>query len=527
MTSAALIATRDRIIAAARLLPPLAVAGLLAASCATAPAPDATVQSSDETGRVLTVGYESISERYVDSVVIGNVALAGLHGLSTIDPDLDVLREGDKVELVQGGAVKASLQAPDDHDPDAWAALTANAFTLARGMSAKISQASADIELDAVFGRALPTLDEFSRYAGLETARMHRASREGFGGIGFEFTPAEQGALQVTAIIPDTPAAKGGLKVGDKIMEVDGATVAGLDPAGIARLLRGRVNTSVTLIVRRDGETGPLRLTFERDLIVPTTVTAKRDGDIGYLHVSGFNQRTAISVSQAFFDLKAQGPLKGLVLDVRNNPGGLLDQAVAVADLFLKDGEIISTRGRHPDSSQQFDASGQDISDGLPIAVLINGESASAAEIVAAALQDRGRAILVGSNSFGKGTVQNVIRLPNDGELTITWSRIFSPSGFAFHHLGLMPNVCTNKASATADSLVNDLRAGRIDPATTLNRWRSLSTSTVASPAEVRATCPPRHDMSETDVAVARSLLEDKDLFARAVRPPYPTVATR
>jgi carboxyl-terminal processing protease len=501
------------------------VAGVLA-GCAATPVAEQNDFSADQANQVFVTGYESIAERFVDAVAIGNVAFAGLHGLSTIDPDLDVARQGDKVELTQGGIVKADFQAPDDHDPDAWADLTVKALDLARSLSPKAQAASTEELYQAVFTKALPTLDEFSRYSGVETASLHRAAREGFGGVGFEFATMPDGTLRITAILPDTPAAKGGLQIGDRITHVNGTEVIGLDVPRITHLLRGRVNTEVDLTVLREGEPTPVSLAFERDLIVPPTVSANREGDVGYVRITGFNQRTTANVSRAVFDLKAEGPMKGLVLDLRNNPGGLLDQAIGVADLFLSDGEVLSTRGRHPDSSQEYEASGEDIIGGLPMVVLMNGESASAAEVVAAALQDRARAVLVGTVSYGKGTVQNVVHLPNDGELTITWSRIYSPAGYAFHRLGLMPGVCTS-TEETPESVIADLRSGRIDPAAALSRWRMAHADSRHSPAELRAACPPRHDMPQNDIAVARDLLDDHDLFAKAMRGPYPAVATR
>jgi carboxyl-terminal processing protease len=520
-----LAAARTRRPRGARGAAAIVLAALLA-GCATTPVAQKDDFSADEADQVFVAGYESIAERFMDAVAIGNVAFEGLHGLSTLDPALDIAREGDKVDLTKGGTVEAEFQAPDDHDADAWADLTVKALDRARSLSSIARAASMEDLYRAVFDKALPSLDEFSRYAGAEAARMHRASREGFGGVGFEFATMPDGTLRITAILPDTPAAKGGLKVGDLITHVNGIDVVTLGLPQITHLLRGHVNTEVDLTVLREGESAPVKLAFERDLIVPPTVVSNREGDVGYVRITGFNQRTAANVSRAVFDLKAGGPMRGLVLDLRNNPGGLLDQAIGVADLFLTDGEILSTRGRHPDSSQEYEASGEDILEGLPMVVLVNGESASAAEVVAAALQDRGRAILVGTVSYGKGTVQNVIHLPNDGELTITWSRIYSPAGYAFHRLGLMPGVCTSTED-TPDAVISDLRSGRIDPAAALAGWRKAHSDSRHSPAELRATCPPRHDMRKGDLAVARDLLDDRELFTKAMHGPYPAVATR
>jgi len=481
--------------------------------------------SADRADQVFAAGYESISTRYVDNIAIGPVALDGLEGLSRIDSEIHVDRVGDTVELKRAGALVAGFPAPRDADADAWARLTVKVLGASRAASPVVMGASMEDMYQAVFDGALTDLDEFSRYAGRELASNHRALRDGFGGIGFEFTLTPDHTLKVAMIVPDTPAERDGLKVGDTITDIDGKPVAGLDREEISHRLRGRIDSQVTVSLLRAGTDGPVKITFDRALIVPPTVTARLEGDIAYIAISSFNQKTAESVSESYQELKDKGPIKGVVLDLRNNPGGLLDQAIGVADLFLDGGEIVATHGRHPDSNQLFEASGNDVAKGLPMAVLINGDSASAAEIVAAALQDQRRAVLVGSNSFGKGTVQNVIHLPNDGELTLTWSRIEAPSGYAFHRLGIMPTLCTAKASVSVHDLVAALRGGRITTGTLLAAWRTEHDGDDQETDALRARCPPRHNLGPKDLEVARDVLEDSDLYARALNLSGPAVA--
>ncbi len=500
-----------------------AAAALLAACVAAQPTGDGAF-SAERTTQEFAAGYEAISGRYVDKTAISTVALAGLDGLSVLDPEIAIDRDGDKVEMRRAGVLLSSFAVPGDDDADGWADLTVKALMLGRAASPQVMNASSESIYDAVFDKSLTKLDEFSRYAGRDLARNHRAMRDGFGGIGFEFTVTPNRTMKITSVVGDTPAEHGGLQVGDVVTQIDGRPITDLNRDDITNLLRGRVGTHITLTIYRMENDGPLRLTFERALIVPPTVTAELQGDIAYLTVSSFNQRTAISLSSAFDQLKSHGAAKGVVLDLRGNPGGLLDQAIAVADLFLDSGEIIETHGRHPDSNQRFDASGNDIAQGLPMAVLINGDSASSAEIVAAALQDQRRAVLVGSTSFGKGTVQNVIRLPNDGELTLTWSRIEAPSGYAFHKLGIMPTLCTSKSAESAHDLEADLRSGRIDSAHILAAWRSNHDNTRATD-ELRSNCPARHDMAGEDLQVAKDVLEDSELYARAMKLSEPAVA--
>ena len=211
---------------------------------------------------------------------------------------------------------------------------------------------------------------------------------------------------------------------------------------------------------------------------------------------------------------RENGRLDGIILDLRDNPGGLLDQAVSVADLFVDDGRIVSTHGRHPDSHQYFDARSDEVLDTVPMVVLVNGNSASASEIVAAALQDSGRAVVVGSNSFGKGTVQTVLRLPNEGELTLTWARFHAPSGYALHHRGILPDVCTSNVDSREQAL-RDLDSGSLLISSTLQQ-AAISAEDEAALAALRLNCPLREDDNAFDVEIAQRLLGDPDLFARA-----------
>jgi carboxyl-terminal processing protease len=251
---------------------------------------------------------------------------------------------------------------------------------------------------------------------------------------------------------------------------------------------------------------------------VPETVTYRREGDIGYFRIYQFNQDTADSLQRAIENARNDigDQMRGIVLDLRDDPGGLLDQAVAVSDLFMTSGRIVSTQGRHPDSRQYFEATSGDITRGLPIAVLINGGSASASEIVAAALQDSGRGVIIGSNSYGKGTVQTVLRMPNDGEFTLTWARFHAPSGYTLHHLGVLPTICTEKGDEDATSIMAELGTGRLKPIPVLQR-DTVSPDDTASLDKLRAACPAVRGTRALDLDVALRLLNQPRLYAKAV----------
>ena len=244
-----------------------------------------------------------------------------------------------------------------------------------------------------------------------------------------------------------------------------------------------------------------------------------REGNIAYIKIAGFNQDTARTLRKKILIAEQEiGPaLRGFVLDLRGNPGGLLDQSVEVSDLFIRRGRIVSTHGRHPDSHQYFEAESDDLANGLPIVVLVNGGSASASEIVAAALQDAGRAVLVGSNSYGKGTVQTVLRLPNEGELTLTWARFHAPSGYALQERGVLPHVCTSDDTKDVDRLIQQVRSGHA-----LIDW-SLRSKDVTGAADdvvqsLRANCPLSDEDREIDLQIALRILRDEGLYTQVVR---------
>jgi carboxyl-terminal processing protease len=264
-----------------------------------------------------------------------------------------------------------------------------------------------------------------------------------FGGIGLEVTD-NGGLLQVISPIDGTPAAAAGLLPGDLITAVDGKTVEGLSLNDAVAEMRGSPNTTVRLIVKRQGVTDAITVTLTRQVIRVDTVKSRLIGDIGVIRISEFTEQSDPGVRAAMKSLRTEagGHLRGLILDLRNDPGGLLDQAIAVSNDFLSTGGIVSTRGRHPDDNQSWSAkASDDVSGGLPIVVLTNNGTASAAEIVAGALQDDHRALVLGTRSFGKGSVQTIFPLQGNGAIRLTTARYFTPSGRSIQGVGITPNV--------------------------------------------------------------------------------------
>lgn len=265
-----------------------------------------------------------------------------------------------------------------------------------------------------------------------------------FGGLGIEVTQ-EEGYVKVVTPMDDTPADKAGMEAGDFITSVDGESIVGYTLEEAVELMRGPVGSEIILTVVREGVDEPFDVSIIRDTIKLTAVRARTEGDSVVLRVSTFNRQTypnlEAGLKEQIEELGGSDKVNGIVLDLRNNPGGLLNQAIAVSDAFLERGEIVSTRGRNPRDSERYNASAGDLSDGKPIVVLINGGSASASEIVAGALQDHGRAVVIGEKSFGKGSVQTVVPVRGDGAMRLTTSRYYTPSGRSIQALGVAPDI--------------------------------------------------------------------------------------
>jgi len=294
----------------------------------------------------------------------------------------------------------------------------------------------------------LSTLDPHSSYLNAESFGDMRVQTKGeFGGLGIEVT-MENGFVKVVSPIDDTPAAKAGVKPGDFITHLDGEPILGLTLNDAVEKMRGPVGTDLTVTIRRENAE-PFDLTITRDVIKIQSVRNRVEDSVGYIRITTFNQQTMPGLEKAFKEIKAEAgsELRGYVLDLRNNPGGLLDQAVEVSDAFIDQGEIVSTRGRNVDDAQRFNATPGDMAESLPVVVLINGGSASASEIVAGALQDHRRAILMGTKSFGKGSVQTIIPLGLNGAMRLTTARYFTPSGRSIQALGIDPDIVVEQAT--------------------------------------------------------------------------------
>ncbi|MDF0581592.1 S41 family peptidase [Bradyrhizobium yuanmingense] len=290
------------------------------------------------------------------------------------------------------------------------------------------------------------SLDPHSRYMNAKAwTEMQETTSGEFGGLGIEVT-MEDGLVKVVSPIDDTPASKAGIMSGDLIGKIDGEAVQGMTLEQAVNKMKGPVDTKTKLTIIRKGADAPLEVAITREIIHVRPVRFRvENGDIGYIRITSFNEQTADGLKKAIASVSKQVPpekLAGYVVDLRNNPGGLLDQAVSVSSAFLQRGEVVSTRGRSPEETQRFTAHGGDLTKGKPIVVLINGGSASASEIVAGALHDHKRATLIGTRSFGKGSVQTIIPLGSgNGALALTTARYYTPSGRSIQAQGIAPDI--------------------------------------------------------------------------------------
>jgi carboxyl-terminal processing protease len=340
--------------------------------------------------------------------------------------------------------------ASDDQAPDTFELLDLFGEVFKRVREEYVEEISDQELIESAIEGMLTNLDPHSSYMNRDAFdAMQTNTRGEFGGLGIEVSMDESGFVRVVSPIDDTPAFRAGIEAGDLITHLDGEQVQGLTLNEAVDKMRGAVGADIVLTIVRDGFADPFDITITRDKIQIQSVRSRLEGDIGYIRITSFSGQTQSGLERAIDDLREEsgGELIGYVLDLRNNPGGLLNQAVSVSDTFLTRGEIVSTRGRDPESIQRFQATPGDMIDGLPLVVLINGGSASASEIVAGALQDHQRGIVLGTRSFGKGSVQTIMPMSRNGSaIKLTTQRYYTPSGASIQQLGITPDIIVERA---------------------------------------------------------------------------------
>lgn len=472
---------------------------------------------------VISAALAFIAPRALDPVSVQQLALWGLSAPGSLDSALATeLRDG-TVVLLQDGKLVFTRPVPQDNSPDAWGALVADVLDAATRASPAFRTAGLRGALTSFFDELFNHLDPYSRYVAPGAADLDRAKRSGEAGAGIQVTRDRQGFV-VASVNADGPGAEAGIRTGDRIVAVDGQPTAGEDLETVQGWIRGDEGSDFTMTVRSRG--GPARtLDIERAITPPETVFPKRMNDILFIRIAGFSVDTDQRLSREL-ERNLSGPLgkpiRGIVLDLRGNRGGRLRESIAAIDLLLDRGLIAVTSGRDPEAAHTWRANHGDLAERRPIVVLVDGRTASAAEIMAAALSDQGRAVVVGSATLGKGLVQTIKNLPDGGELFVSWSRVLAPRGWPIQGLGVLPQLCTSLGPDAMTAQLQSLDRGVQPMAQAIARHRGARAPLPAAEAlALRNTCPAS-EARDTDLTAARFLITHPNAYAAALLTPPP-----
>jgi carboxyl-terminal processing protease len=472
----------------------------------------------DAMANVQTEAIDFMLPRTMEVVTAAQLAMWGLTGLTSIDPALSATVQDSKVQLLVHGRSTIEVTVPGT-DAAPWGQAIAKVVAAAYAASPAIRQAGQAVVTKVLLNEMLAHLDPYSRYIPPIEAVDDRDRRVGHAGIGVTFIQHGR-AVTVHDVVIGSPAALAGMRPGDAIQWVDEHTAIGKNRDVVEALLNGPEGTELRLGWRaRDGSSHVATMT--RVMIPPETVFPRRVGDVAIIQITGFSQTTDQHVIQVVRDdLKEARPITGIVLDLRGNRGGLVRAAVATADTFLPAGVVMRSSGRAPETNRIWRSGGGELARGVPMVVLVDGGTASAAEILAAALADRGRAVVVGSSTFGKGVVQTIDPLPDGGELFLTWSRILAPRYWPIQSLGVFPQICTSLGDAAVRTQLDALADGRLELAKAIEAHRAarapLSPDQIVA---IRGRCPAA-DPREADIDVAEALVETPASYAAALLPP-------
>ena len=487
---------------------------------------------------VFSQAFGFIATRALEPTTVQDLAVWSLAGIAALDPSLSVRTDAATLRLLQNGREIYQRGAPPPMgDPDGgatserasqvWGPAVADMLSAAWEVSEPVRRAGTAGVITAVFDEIVTHLDPYSRYVPPGAADLDRDRRLGDVGIGVRL--GLQGrAIVVLSVNQAGPAADAGVVAGDRIMAVDDQSVDGEDAATVQAMIAGVEGTDVSLTLR--SRSGAVRtIEAERAVMTPETVFADRRGDLLVIRIAGFSADTDQRLRQELTrwlggrTQMARGGPRGVVIDLRGNRGGLLRQAVATTELLQGPGVIATTAGRNPAARHDFTSRAADQTDGLPMAVLVDGRSASAAEIMAAALADNGRAVVIGSGTLGKGLVQTVANLPDGGEIFVTWSRVLAPLGWPIQGLGVMPQLCTSLGPDSVAQQVQSLGRGTSRVASALARHRAARAPlTPQAILSLREECPAADgpDLArDADLVTARAVLGNPRAYAAALLP--------
>lgn len=469
---------------------------------------------ADVTGAALAF----MAPRTLEAYPTAQLTVWGLRGLTTLDPRLATELTPQTLRLtLSGRQLLARPPPPLDNSAPAWGDATSQLSRAAWDSSEAVRRFGTEGVLRSFFDELFNHLDPYSRYASPSEAAEEQDRRNGRAGLGLDIVSGGKGFV-VRAVAADGPAAKAGIRPGEQLVAVDGLTLDGADLASVKALLAGPEETDANLTLR--GPRGSRTLTLTRVIVTPPTVFAQRQGDLEVIRVTSFARDTAALLAQEITRaVSAPRPPKGLVLDLRGNRGGLLRQAVAAAETLLPQGLIAVTAGRDPMAAHQYLADGTDLSRNLPVVIVVDGRTASAAEVLAASLSDQRRAVVVGSATLGKGLVQTILPLPNGGALSLTWSRVLAPLGWPLQALGVLPQICTSLGEDTLKRSLAELATGHQPMARALTRHREArAPMPPAEILEIRNACPASEGR-DSDMTAAKFLIDTPLAYATALIP--------
>ncbi len=485
---------------------------------------DAAGFDAETAASVWGAALSYIAPRSLQPESIPQMTIWGLNGLTALDPDLQATLQGNQIRLYGPDHLLIALAAPAPGDAAGWARAAAAAAAAAYAASPALRQAGTQGLISSFFDELFDHFDPYSRYEPPLRAAQDQLMITGLAGAGLGF--GRQGdAVVIASVAVDGPAAEAGLAPGFRVLAVDGKPAS---PAALATLnsdLSGIAGTTVTLRVQDPASDGPddvslIRAAIPPQTVFPVTLPTPTPGAVIALRISSFDRGTSDQFSAALVAaLGAQPPPAGVMIDLRGNRGGVLRQAVLVAESLLPAGRVMSAAGRDPDANQTVAAEGADLTGGLPLAVVVDGQSASAAEILAAALADNRRAVVIGSETLGKGLVQTLTAMPDGGELYVTWSRVLAPRGWPLQTLGVMPQICTSLGQIALGQQLAALRQGRNLLAPVLARDRAARAAMpVRQMLAIRDACPAAIG-GDLDLAAAAAVLASPAIYQAALLP--------
>ena len=460
-----------------------------------------------------------IAPRILDPIPVSQLTVWGLRGLTSLDPALQIESADQRLRLMRRGQMVTERSTPKEEAPAPWARLAVEVTVAGYQVSGPLRRAGTQGLIQCFFDEMFSHIDVYSRYVPPVEAGADRASRAGRAGLGIEV--AAKGALtEIRSVVRDSPAAIAGIKPGEILLAIDGQRTTDQDIPTILALLSGEEGVPVMLTLRgRDGR--PRDIQLVRAMVPPETVFARRVENVLVLRVTSFSNSTASHIAQSVQDAMAEPkPVSGIILDLRDNRGGLLRQAMTAADTFLPEGLMAVAKGRDPDANHIWRSAEGELAENVPLVIMVDGHTASSAEIMAAALADRGRAVVVGSSTVGKGLVQTIDPLPDGGELFVTWSRVLAPRGWPIQGLGVLPQVCTSLGDEALSRQLAALSTGFQPMSDAIRRHRSARVPVSASQElEIRAPCPAAHARG-ADFDAARTLVANPAAYAAALLPP-------